>query len=154
MPSLFWMLGFAPSTLSAAKQLSNAPDTILFTPSGNIAVVECTVGLLKEDSKLPHLHDRAQAVRRSLEQSNTRHLRVLPVIVTAKSAEEIRPDRDQAVKNGIYIISREGIERLKQRTLVITDADQLYNQAEQELADDQDKLTEVDGGFYDSEIDE
>lgn len=148
MPWLFWMLGFAPSSLVGVRQMSNAPDTLLCTPKGNIAVVECTVGLLKDDSKLTKLHDRVQAVRRNLEHSSTRHLRVLPVMVTAKSVEEVRPDLDQAIRLGVYVVTREGIERLKQRTLLISDADQLFGLAEQELAVALDKLNTIDGGGY------
>jgi hypothetical protein len=128
---LFWMLGFAPAHIGGLPRTGDAPDFIVSTPNGNMAVVECTVGLLKEDSKLPKLHDRTQAVRRNLEISSTRHVRVLPVIITAKLAEEARPDMEQAEKLGIYVITREEIERLMNLTLFPQNADQLYEQAEQ-----------------------
>ena len=96
MPWLFWMLGFAPVHIGGLPRLRDVPDFIVSIPNGNMAVVECTVGLLKDDDKLPKLHDRVQAVRRNLDTSSTRHVRVLPIIITAKLAEEVRPDMEQA----------------------------------------------------------
>ncbi len=131
MPWLFWMLGFAPAHIGGLARSRDAADFLVSTPSGNLAVVECTVGLLKDDNKLPKLHDRAQAVRRNLDTSSARHLRVLPVIMTAKSAEEVKPDIEQAEKLGIYVITREGIEQLMLQTLTPANADHLYERAEQ-----------------------
>jgi hypothetical protein len=131
MPWLFWMLGFAPAHIGGFPRFRDAADFLVSTPSGNLAVVECTVGLLKDDDKLPKLHDRVQAVRRNLDTSSTRHVRVLPMIITAKSAEEVRPDIEQAEKLGIYVITREGIDRLILQTLTPGNADYLYQQAEQ-----------------------
>jgi hypothetical protein len=148
MPWLFWMLGFSPSSLSGASKMSNAPDAILCTPKGHIVVLECTVGLLKEDSKVPKVHDRANAVRRNLEHTSTRFIRVLPVIVTAKSREDIRPELESAVRSGVYVIACEGIETMKQGSLFISDADQLFEQAEQELAAALDSYNQIDGGGY------
>jgi hypothetical protein len=130
MPWLFWMLGFAPAYIGGLPRMRDAADFIVSTPSGNMAVVECTVGLLKDDDKLPKLHDRAQAARRNLDTSSTRHLRVLPVIITAKLAEEVRPDMEQAEKLGIYVVTREEILQLVERTLFPQNADQLYEEAE------------------------
>ena len=132
IPWLCWMLGFAPAHIGGLPRTRDAVDFIVATPNGNLAVVECTVGLLKEDGKLPKLHDRVQAVRRNLDTSSTRHVRVLPIIVTAKSAEEVRPDLEQAEKLGICVITREGIERLLERTLTLGNAEQLYEEAERE----------------------
>jgi hypothetical protein len=125
------MLGFAPAHIGGFPRFRDAADFLVSTPSGNLAVVECTVGLLKDDDKLPKLHDRVQAVRRNLDTSSTRHVRVLPMIITAKSAEEVRPDIEQAEKLGIYVITREGIDRLILQTLTPGNADYLYQQAEQ-----------------------
>ncbi len=137
IPWIFWMLGFAPIHIGLPR-LGEVSDAILAAPNGNLAVVECTVGLLKDDDKLPKLHDRVQAVRRNLDTSSMRHVRVLPVIVTAKSLEEVQPDMEMAEKFGIYVIARDGLERLLQRTLVPLSADQLYEEAEQAVKAAQD----------------
>ena len=57
-------------------------------------------------------------------------MRVLPIIITTKLAEEVRPDIEQAEKLGIYVITRGGIEQLLDRTLFPQNADQLYEEAE------------------------
>jgi len=131
MSWIFWMLGFAPAYLGSLPDSSDAADFLAATPNGNLVVVECTVGLLKDNNKLPKLHDRVQSVRRNLSTSSTRHVRVLPVIITAKSAEEVRSDIEQAEKLGIYVLTREGIDDLLRRTLIPQNADQLYEEAEQ-----------------------
>jgi len=135
MPWMFWMLGFSPAYVGGPPRMRDAPDFLVSTPNGNVAVLECTVGLLKDDSKLPKLHDRAEAVRRNLNTSSTRHLRVLPVIITAKTVEEIRPDLEQAERLGIHVIARDGIERLIERTLLPQNAELLYEEAERSVVE-------------------
>jgi hypothetical protein len=139
MPWIFWQIGFAPVFLGGAAKMRDAPDFLVSTPNGHIAVVECTVGLLKDDSKLQRLHDRAEAVRRNLDTSSTRHVRVLPVIITAKSAEAIKADMEQAEKLGIFVIAREGIEQLIPATLFPQNADQFFERAEQSVREAQAK---------------
>jgi hypothetical protein len=134
IPWLFWMLGFAPAYIGGPPRMREAMDFLASTPNGHIAVVECTTGLLKDDSKLQRLHDRTEAVRRNLDSSSTRDVRVLPVIVTAKTVSEIKPDIEQAEKLGVYVIDRDGIERLLQQTMFPQDANQLYERAEQAVA--------------------
>jgi len=131
---LFWMLGFAPISIGQTPRSSDAPDIIMCTPEGHIAVVECTVGLLKEDHKLPTLHDRTQAVLRKLSESNWNAIRVLPIIVTAKSIEDIRPELQSAKSQGAYVIAREALVSLVQRTLLPMGADQFYSDAEVEVS--------------------
>jgi hypothetical protein len=54
---LLWMLGFSSAHLG--ERVQEGPDVLVSTPSGNLAIVECTTGLLKADQKLSHLHDRS-----------------------------------------------------------------------------------------------
>ena len=97
-------------SLAARHETQDAADLIATTPNGHFAVIECTTGLLKADNKLPLLYDRSQAVRRALETSAHNQLRVLPMIVTTKSREEIMPDLEQAERLGILVLSREKLE--------------------------------------------
>jgi hypothetical protein len=128
---LLWMLGFDPAHFGAMPRTQEAPDLLVSTPSGHFAVVECTTGLLKANNKLPKVHDRAQALRRNLDTSNASHLRVLPIIVTSKTLDEIRLEIKQAEEHGIYVLTREGIENLLARTLVPLNADKIYQEAEE-----------------------
>jgi hypothetical protein len=131
---LLWMVGFSVAHLGMGRRSRDAPDQVIVAPSGNFAVIECTTGLLKAENKLALLHDRAEAVRRRLAVSNNTHLRVLPVIVTSKTVAEIRPDIEAAEKLGAACVTREGLDRLIDRTLLQPDADQIYAGAEQAVS--------------------
>lgn len=134
MPWLFWMLGFAPAYVGGPPRMREAADFTMATPNGHLAVVECTIGILKDDSKLSKLHDRTEAVRHNLDATSIRHVRVLPVIIAAKSRIEITPDLEQAEKLGIHVITREDIDALIERTLFPQNADQIFEQAEHAVA--------------------
>jgi len=127
---LLWMQGFNPVHIHGPAEPPDCPDLIVSTPSGHFAVVECTIGLLKAGHKLQHLHDRATAIRRGLDASNQQHLRVLPIIVTAKNRDEIRPDIEEAQKLGIYVITRSQLEAAIAQTILPSNADVLYERAE------------------------
>jgi hypothetical protein len=132
---LLWMLGYSPANLGGTERTQDAADLLVSTPSGQIAIVEVTTGLLKAENKLSILHDRAQAVRRSLDNSNNRHIRILPIIVTSKTREEIQPDLEQAERWGILVLAREELDNLTTTTLVYPNAEQLYEQAERTVRD-------------------
>ena len=136
---LLWMLGFSVAQLGGTPRTQDAADLVATTPNGHFAVIECTTGLLKADNKLPLLHDRAQAVRRALESSAHNQFRVLPVIVTTKSREEIRPDLEQAERLGVLVLSRENLEQLLDLTLRVPMPDQIYDEALQTVQTAQSK---------------
>ena len=75
--------------------------------------------------------DRAGALRRAVERSNNRHLKVLQVMVTSKSRVEIRADLEQAERLGVLVIARDELEEMLQRTSTLPDPDRLYTEAEQ-----------------------
>jgi len=130
---LLWMLGFSATHIGAAPKTSDGPDLIAATPLGNFAVIECTTGILKEDNKLPHLVQRAEKVRETLAASGHQHLRVLPILVTTKTRDEVKADLEQAHKLGVLVATREDFSELINRTLVFPDANRLYAQAEETM---------------------
>jgi hypothetical protein len=125
---LLWMLGFSVAQLGGTRRTQDAADLIATTPGGHFAVIECTTGLLKADNKLAILHERSLAVRRSLEASNHNHLRVLPVLITSKSREDIKAELDQAERLGILVLTREDLAEALDRTLRLPAADQIYDE--------------------------
>ncbi len=131
---LLWMLGFSAAHLGAMPKSQDAPDLLMITPTGHFAVIECTTGLLKAENKVALLHARTQSVRRGLDASNNKFQRVLPVIVTSRSKDEIAPDIETAEKLGIYIVTREGLEQAIPQTMYQPNADQTYAVAEQTVA--------------------
>lgn len=128
---LLWMLGFSVAHLGATDKTQNAPDLIATTPRGNFAVIECTTGLLKAESKLALLIDRTEALRRRLEASGNGHLHVLPVIVTSKARDEVKADLEQAERLGVVVLAREFVEEALKRTLVLPNAEALFAEGEQ-----------------------
>lgn len=131
--SLLWMLGFNTCHLGGTKVLQDGPDIIGATPEGHIVVIECTIGTLKADSKMPKLLARTAAVREQLSKSGHVHLRVLPVMVTTLSHSEIASELSDAVTNGVYVMASDDFQEALSRTLIPPHADQLFTQAEQSL---------------------
>lgn len=128
---LLWMLGFSVAHLGSTPRTQDAIDLLATTPQGHFAVIECTTGLLKADHKLPRVFERAENIRRRLDESGNRHLRVLAVIVTSKTRGEIMADVEQAERLKILVLTREDLEQLATSTLAPPNADQLVEQAEQ-----------------------
>jgi hypothetical protein len=130
---ILWMLGFSVAHLNT-RTMREAADLIATTPQGHFAIVECTTGILKAESKLALLHDRAEAARRGLAGAGSANLRLLPVIVTSKTRNEISPDLENAERLGVLVVTRETLDNaIVQRTLMVPNADQVYAEAEQAI---------------------
>lgn len=127
---LLWMLGFSVAHLGAVTRAQDAADILATTPQGHFAVVECTTGMLRADNKLPKLIERAEIIRRRLEASGNRHLRVITAIVTSKPRDEIRPELEAAERQRVLVIAREDLEEAVANTAAHQDADQLFERAE------------------------
>lgn len=132
---LLWMLGFNPAHLGANQKMSDNVDILVATPLGHFAVVECTTGVLKSGHKLSLLVERAEGLRQALRLSNSQHLRVLPLMVTTLSENEVQAELEDARKAGIVVITRDQIPELAARTLLLPNADRSYSEAEQSLRD-------------------
>jgi len=130
---LLWILGFSTTHIGGTPKTSDAPDLIATTPEGHFVVIECTTGLLKEDHKLPHLVGRTERIRQSLAASGNQHLKVLPIIVTTKTRDEIKAELEPAYKMGILVATREDFPQLINRTILFPDPSRLYADAEEAL---------------------
>jgi hypothetical protein len=126
---LLWILGFSATHIGATSKTSDAPDLIASTPRGDLLVIECTTGILKEDSKLSHLFQRAEKIRQTLAASGNQHLKVLPIIVTTKTRDEIKSELEQAHKLGVLVATREDFQQLITRTMLFPDPNALYAEA-------------------------
>jgi hypothetical protein len=138
---LLWMLGFGVAHLGGTARTQDAPDLVATTPRGNFAVIECTTGLLKTENKLPRVIERAEMLRRRLDASGNRNLRVLPVMITSKNRDEIKADLEQAEKLGVVVVTKESLQETLNRTLVLPDPEKIYAEAEQTARDGQEKYT-------------
>jgi hypothetical protein len=126
---LMWMLGFSVAQAGGTSRTGDAPDIIATTPKGNIAIVECTIGLLKAENKLAKLVDRTELVRKRIASSGHSHLKLLPVIVTAKTKDEVGADLEQAQKLGVAVVTKEDLTAALNRTIIVVDADVFFEQA-------------------------
>jgi hypothetical protein len=136
---LLWMLGFRVAHLGVTPKTQEAPDLIATTAQGHFLVIECTTGILKADNKLPLLVERTETLRKSLEASGSHHLRVLPVIVTTKTRSDVAADMEQAEKLGVLVITKDGIQSLRNQTQLLPDAENLYVAAERTMIEAQEK---------------
>lgn len=127
---LLWMLGFSVVHAGATSRTSDAADILATTPAGHTAIVECTVGHLKADSKLSKLVERSNTIRRRLNDSGNSHLKVLPVIVTALSRDEVKADLDQARVLGVAVVTKEDLLSAIDQTVVQRNAEELFMQVE------------------------
>jgi hypothetical protein len=144
---LFGMLGFSVVQLGATTQTSEAPDMISITRKGHVAVIECTTGMLKEDSKLPTLGYRAEKVRKCLAASGFQHLRVLPIIVTQRTEKEVSIEAGLAIKEGIFVIARETLDSMIKRSEVPNDSDELFAKAEASIREIDDPISLASLGY-------
>jgi hypothetical protein len=102
--ALLYVMGF-----SAAVQLeTNAPDILVSTPNGTIALVECTLKISDFQSKLGKLVDRRNALTASLE-SPGHSLRVDAFLVCGQPKAQIAIDKKLLIDHQITLLSKEDI---------------------------------------------
>jgi hypothetical protein len=130
---LLWMLGFNTLHLGGSPRMQDAADLIAVAPAGHFAVVECTTGTLKSDSKMTLVIARAAAVKQRLAASGNSHVRVLPVMVTSLTRDEVLADLEQAEKLGIAVVTKEDLDTAIERTLVFPEADRFFVEAEESV---------------------
>lgn len=134
---LLWALGFSAALFGTHPKTRDAFDVIATTPRGDFLVVECTLGLLRSDGKLSKLGARAVNVRDSLAASNMKHVRVLPVIVTAMTAEQVAADAGPAADLGVLVITREDLDEVQTELARFPDADSLFERGLRAVLDRQ-----------------
>ena len=132
---LLWMLGFSPAHLGNTTRLQEAPDIVATTPFGHVIVVECTTGPLKTDNKLSLLVERSETIRERLIASGNQHLKVLSAVVTTKRRIDVRADLEQAERLGVLVITAETLAAALPRTLIRSDADQVFAEGERAVAE-------------------
>jgi hypothetical protein len=134
---LLWALGFSVAAFGTHPKTRDAFDVIATTPRGDFMVVECTLGLLRADGKLSKLAARTVNVRESLAASNLKHLRVLPVIITAMTADQVAADADQAADLAVLVITREDLDEVQNELVRFLDADSLFERGLRAVQDRQ-----------------
>lgn len=122
---LLSMLGFRTVNLGVVPRTQDAVDLILATPMNNFALVECTVGLLKQD-KVAQLVARTQVVKGSLERAGHPNRGLLPMMVTLRPREEVRAGAESAERLGVCVVCREEVDLWLQQSRLISDPERIY----------------------------
>ena len=126
---LLWALGFSIASFGTHPKTRDSFDVIATTPRGDFLVVECTLGLLRADGKLSKLNARTVSVRDLLAASNMKHLRVLPVIVTALTREQVEADAGPAADLGVLVVTREDLDGVQNELIRFPDADGFFERS-------------------------
>lgn len=134
---LLWTLGFSVASFGMHSKTRDSFDVVATTPHGDFLIVECTLGLLRADSKLSKLAARSINVRDALSASNMKHLRVLPVMVTAMTIDQIAADLGPATELGILVVTRENLENVQAELIRFPDADSLFERGLRAIQDRQ-----------------
>lgn len=142
---LVWTLGFSTVSFGANPKTKDAYDIVAVSPRGDFMVIECTVGPLRSESKLSKLVVRALALRATLDKSNLRQFKVLPVIVSALTDEQLKADAGAADESGVLVVGREGIDSLLSEQYRFPDADALFDRAWQSVQDRQARRKNIGG---------
>ncbi|MBI5319643.1 hypothetical protein [Bradyrhizobium sp.] len=130
---MFWMLGFSTVQLGSTARTQDFSDVVLVTPQGHLAIVECTVGLLKAGDKLAKLVARHVILRDRLDKSNSGHLKLLPIMVSTLPRAELQADLEQAERLGVLVLAREQLDQIVSRTMIANNPDELFQEAEKRV---------------------
>lgn len=126
--NLLFMMGFSVNPLRG-KPLEYGPDIIATTKNGNVILVECTTGQINKNGKLSKLVDRVEVIRGHLNNAAYGHLKVLPVLVTARPKDAIgKADFDAARAQGVLVMTKENLLDAIERSVVPQDTERLFTQ--------------------------
>lgn len=128
---LLGLLGFSVTQHGRSKKLSDAADIVALTPTGHVAMVECTIGLPDQDDQVAKALQRAEALRKSLELSGWPGIQIMPVIVTPLAEAEIHGHRKTAEGQGVAVACLENIQQALTQVYLPPDADRLFTEAMQ-----------------------
>ncbi|MFK3689425.1 hypothetical protein ACI2J4_03975 [Agrobacterium tumefaciens] len=124
---LLWMLGFSAVHMGDTEGYSDGPDILAMAPNGNILVVECTTGGLKDHLKMQKLLDRSVMIKNHLHNIGKSHLRVLPIMATTRPTTEVKGDLESFNKNGIVTWTQDDLRPALDRTLFTPDGNQNFD---------------------------
>ena len=143
---LLWALGFSVASFGTHPRTRETFDVIATTPRGDFLVVECTLGLLRAEGKLSKLAARTVNVRDSLDASNMKHLRVLPIIATTMTREQVKADAGPAADLGVLVVTREDLDEVQNELIRFPDAESMFERGLHAVQDRQSARKAESGG--------
>lgn len=127
--TLLFLLGFAPAPVLETQ----APDLVIATPGGAIAIVECTTRIADFAAKVGKLVDRRQALVTQLE-ANGHAMRVIAFLVSSQPRAQVAVESDRLKALGVALLTREDIVEGLTRTRLPRDPDAVLANAAKQLA--------------------
>jgi hypothetical protein len=111
VPRLLSLCGLHMIPLAGSKRVGDAADGIAFVPFSNIVLaLECTTATIDSGGKFGKLKARAVALQEAIPT-----FRIIPVVATALSAEEISPgELKRAGAEGAAVLGKDELGRLLQ----------------------------------------
>ena len=128
------MMGFRVMVFGNTNATQDGVDLVATTEKGDVLLVECTAGVIKGD-KVAQLARRADAMRERLVASGRSSLRVIPLMCTNLKRSSAQAGIEMAEKLGILVACREDIDTQLQRTLMVPDADERFEEAVKAASD-------------------
>lgn len=126
--SLLYLLGF-----SAAIQVeTQAPDILVSSPTGKLAIIECTTKISDFQSKLGKLVDRRNALLASLNAMGNVH-RVDAFLVCGLPKSQIAAEEKQLVQHRVTLLCRENLTDALIRLRTPTSPDEMLDQADSQI---------------------
>jgi len=122
--SLLFLLGFSPSV----SLETDSPDLIVATPSGRLAIVECTTRIADFPSKLGKLVDRRGKLSKALAESSHNNT-VTAVLVCSLPADQIAANVVQVQSHQVISITRSELEQAFLNLRFPVDPDQMLESA-------------------------
>jgi hypothetical protein len=127
--SLCNLLGFSTLGYGRIPKLQQGPDVIALTSSGNICVIECTLGLIDQNDKLAKLIQRTASLREKFAGAGY-NPQIQSVIVTPLTRAEVALGLEAAGKHQVAVFCREDLERLVERIGLPMNSDGLFQELE------------------------
>jgi len=128
--SMLFLLGF-----SAAVQLeTDAPDVIVTTPGGRLAIVECTTRVADFAAKVGELVDRRGALSKHLTAAGDPSP-VTSILVCRLPRDQIASHRDQLQAHKIILVAGEDITAAFDQVRFPNDPDKILDEALARLAE-------------------
>ena len=128
--SLLFLLGFSP----AIQVESEAPDIVVTTPGGKLAIVECTIKTSDFENKVGKLVDRRNALRKVLEASN-HNSRVDAFLVCGLPKSQISAEESRLAKHQVLLLSREDITQAFEQLRMPSNSDEMLERAVAKLSE-------------------
>jgi predicted nuclease with RNAse H fold len=111
-----------------AYGFKDSVDIVAQTPSGRVALVECTIGLPSYKDKLKKLTRRKVELRRALDAQGFNYIEILPIVVTPLSRADVTADLEEARRLGIAVGCLEDIRVALGQASLLPDSERLYDQ--------------------------